>query len=89
MKSDKIEVHKGFLEEIDEDYSKISSLVDFVSLELMTMHENNNGNMKRTPSTTIYQLAAILENIDNKMMDRMQTINQILGKDEDGLKLAA
>ena len=77
-----INVDKGYLESIADDYQKASGIIDFVSSQLLIMHDNLNGGTKH-PSVTIYQLHAMLESLDGRLMSREMILKNVLGIEEE------
>ena len=82
--SDKtIELDKSYLLSIVDDYTKTSSMLDFISNQLLIMHDNNNGEQKHSPAVTIFQIHAMLEALDGRLMDRESILKTALGIKED------
>lgn len=80
MGLNKIEIEKVFLQSIAEDYSKTVGIIDFVSQQLLIMHNNSNGDTKHSPSVTVYQLHAMLETLDGRLMERETFVRNHLGE---------
>lgn len=86
----KIEIGEMHLRGHAEAFCKASSLTDLASQQLMLMHDNamdSPGGKYEYPSSTIYQIAALLELVSNQLMERESFINDLLR--DQSLKLAA
>jgi hypothetical protein len=79
MTVENIQVGKPYLTSLAADFSKAASLIKFISDQIITMHDNNNGDRKHYPIVTLYQIHAILENLDARLMFCETGINEILG----------
>lgn len=80
----KIEVRESAFVILSEAMNKASSLIDLVRHQLEAMHASGNGTLRADRVvTTSYQLAAMLELVDNLLMDRLSWSNEMLGLPEE------
>ena len=78
MGIERIEVGKLLIKDLAEDYSKIGGIVDFVSQQLLIMHDNDNGEIKHSPAATLFQLHTMLENLDSHLMQQETIVGSFL-----------
>ena len=81
--TDTIQIGRLHLSHIAEEFSKIGSIVDFVAIQLERMHNENQDIPGQRPATTLYQLHAMLEGLDGRIMDRETALRGLLGDEEE------
>lgn len=77
-----IQIGKTHLRNIGNEFSKIGAIVNFCATQLLAIHNANLGKEVLAPAATPYQLHAMLEALDDRIMDRETTIQELLGEIE-------